>query len=160
MSFIDGKYRIFYIRQGDDFLPVGCLTSNSFNESSDMLNTTVRDNTDGWQGTIPTNQNYSISFDGMLTDDLESDTVITYQELQTLKRSRTLIEWRIESVENQFEYGKGYISDLGNTNTIDEFVTFSATVTGSGFVEAIEENLLLLETGDFVLLQTGDKIIL
>ncbi len=160
MVFIVGTFRILYIKQDDDYLPVGCLTSNSFQESSDMLGTTTRDNQDGWRSSVPTNQDYAISFDGVLTDDLESDTVMTYYKIQTLKRNRTLIDWKIESVEGQYEFGQGYISDLANVNSVDEFVTFNGTITGFGFVEAVEEGRLLLETGDFVLLETGDKIIL
>ena len=160
MSFISGVLRVLYIKVDDDFLPVGCLTSNSFSESSTMLGTTTRDNADGWQSSIPTAQNYSIPFDGVLTDELESVSLVTYYMLQSLKRNRTLIDWRIESVEGEFETGQGYISDLGNTNTIDEFVSFSGLIIGLGLVEAAITGFLLLETGDYVLLTTNDKVIL
>ena len=116
MTFISGTLRILYIKPGDDWLPVGCLTSNSFSESSEMLGTTTRDNQDGWRSSVPTNQSYAIPFEGVLTDDLESDTLMTYYEIQALKRNRTLIDWQIESVEGGFESGQGYISDLSNAN--------------------------------------------
>ncbi len=160
MSFIVGTFRILYIKQDDEWLPVGCLTSNSFTESSTMLGTTTRDNVDGWQSSIPTSQNYSIPFDGILTDEFDSDTVITYYALQLLKRNRTLIEWRIESVEGEYEDGQGYISDLGNVNSVDEFVSFSGIITGFGFTEAVEEGFKLLEDGNFKLLESGGKKIL
>lgn len=130
MEFINGTFRILYIKQDEDFLPVGCLTSNSFSESSNMLGTTTRDNKDGWKSSVPTTQNYSIPFDGVLSDDLQSDSIMTYYEIQALKRNRTLIDWKIESVEGEFESGKGYISDLSNVNNIDEFVSFTGTITG------------------------------
>jgi TP901-1 family phage major tail protein len=160
MAFIRGVDRILYIKQDGEWLPVGCLTSNAFNESSEMLGTTTRDNVDGWRSSVPTNQEFSISFDGVLTDDYASDTVITYYALQLLKRARTLIEWRIESVESDYEDGFGYISDLANVNSVDEYVTFSGTITGFGFTEAVEGGFLLLEDSNFVLLETGGKIIL
>ncbi len=160
MSFIVGTFRILYIKIDEDYLPFACLTSNSFTESATMLGTTTRDNQDGWESSIPTSQNYSIPFDGILTDELESETVVTYYMAQALKRSRTLIEWQIESVEGEFENGFGYISDLGNVNTVDEFVSFSGTIIGQGKPEVEGQGFLLLETGDFLLLETGDKIIL
>ena len=84
MSFISGVLRVLYIKVDDDFLPVGCLTSNSFSESSTMLGTTTRDNANGWQSSIPTAQNYSITFDGILTDELESISLVTYYILHLL----------------------------------------------------------------------------
>ncbi len=160
MSFIVGTFRILYIKIDEDYLPIGCLTSNSFTESATMLGTTTRDNQDGWESSIPTSQNYSIPFEGILTDELESELVTTYYMLQALKRARTLVEWRIESVEGNFEEGSGYITDLANTNTVDEFVSFSGTIIGHGFVEAETGGFLLLEDGNYLLLESGGKIIL
>ena len=134
MSFIVGTYRIFYLKVGNDWIPIGCLTDTSFTESSEMLGTTTRDNTDGWESSIPTNQNYSISFNGMLTDEFTSDTKVTYYDLKALKRERTPIEWKIDDLLGHFETGGGYISDLGDANTVDEFVSFSGTIIGSGII--------------------------
>ena len=61
---IDGGYSILYIKWVDEFLPIGCLTSDSFSEEIEMLETTTRDN-GGWKTSTPTNQNYNISFDGI-----------------------------------------------------------------------------------------------
>lgn len=158
MSFISGALRLLYIQQDGVYLPVGCLTSNGFEESSEMVGTTTRDNIDGWTSSIPSNQSYSISFDGILTDEFDSTVIITYYELQLLKRNRTLINWRIESVEGEFEDGQGYISNIANQNNIDEFVSFNGTITGVGIPDSTEEGFLLLEDGNFLLLQTGGKI--
>ena len=69
--FTNGGYRILYIDSGAGYLPVGCLTSHSFSEESETLNTTTRDN-GGWSTEVPTNQSYSISFDGLVLDNLSS----------------------------------------------------------------------------------------
>lgn len=158
MTFIKGRERILYIKQDGEWLPVGCLTSNSFNESSEMLGTTTRDNIDGWTSSIPVNQSYSIPFDGILTDEFDSTVLITYYELQGFKRNRTLIDWRVESVEGEYEDGQGYISELGNVNNIDEFVSFTGLIVGVGAPTQVEEGFLLLEDGNFVLLETGGNI--
>jgi len=160
MDFIVGTNRILYIKVDGLWMPIGCLTSNSFSESSDMLGTTTRDNTDGWETSVPTNQRYSIPFDGILTSDLESSVIVNYYDLKVLKRSRTRIEWKVDDGASPSEEGFGYISELGDTNTVDEFVSFSGLIVGFGSIGVVDSDLLLLETGDFVLLETGDKIIL
>lgn len=127
--FIEGTYRILYIDSGDGFgyLPIGCLTSHSFNEESDTLNTTTRDN-EGWNTEVPTNQRYSISFDGFALSTSLSNTQQTYYDLKTIKRNRTLVDWKID----EDDYGSGYITSLSDANNIDEFVTFNAQLVGYG----------------------------
>lgn len=156
-KFINGKYRILYIKKDAAWFPIGCLKSNGFSESSEMLNTTTRDNVNGWSSSIPVTQSYSISFDGVLTQDQTSASYVTYSELRGWKRGRTLIEWKIEDPYNNNDTGYAYISDLSTTNSFDEHVTFSGTLIGSGFAQ--DEGFLLLEDGNFVLLEDGFKII-
>ena len=38
--FINGENRILYIKINGEFLPIGCLTGDSFSETVEMLNTT------------------------------------------------------------------------------------------------------------------------
>lgn len=125
--FIKGTYSILYIDSGDGFYPVGCLTSNSFQENTDSLDSTTRDN-DGWKTNRLTGQGYSISFSGLVLEDEISFTKQTYYDLKTIKRNRTLIDWKI----NDKNYGSGYIVDLSNEDEIDSDVTFSAELTGYG----------------------------
>ena len=158
MAFINGTYRILYIKSGDAWFPVGCLTSNSFEESSEMLGTTTRDNVDGWTSSIPTNQSYSINFEGILTQDQESAIYLTYSDIKSFKRNRTLIEWKIDDDYGNDDSGYAYIQSLSTANAVDEFVSFSGTMVGSGL--SVESTFLLLEDGAFALLETGFKIIL
>ena len=95
---IDGTYSILYIKWEDEFLPIGCLTSDSFSEDIEMLDSTTRDNA-GWRTSTPTNQSYNISFDGIVknTNFNGGDfTKISLDRLRVLKRSRTLIEWKTQ----------------------------------------------------------------
>ena len=160
MAYIDGADRILYIKQEDVWLPIGCLTSNGFSESSEMLGTTTRDNINGWQSSVPTNQTYSLAFEGLLGTEYSSTTVVTYYQLQIYKRLKDLIEWRVDDGLGNYDFGSGYISELSNTNLIDEFVSFSGVIVGAGIVSNDEVARLLLETGHFVLLETDDKILL
>ena len=72
-DFKNGNLKLLYLYVGGEYFPIGCLTSNSFSETSDMLDTTTRQNANGWKTSIPTNQSYNISFSGITTT---SDKVV------------------------------------------------------------------------------------
>lgn len=130
---LNGTYKILYIKSGSTFYPIGCLTGNSIAEEAEMLDSTTRDNTDGWTSGVPTTQAYSISFSGILTLDSRGGTVITYSELKTLKRARTKIEWKITSSEGgDTDEGYGYIVSLGEAQGVDEAITFDGEIIGTG----------------------------
>ncbi len=160
MAFINGQDRILQIKLEGEWVPIGCLTDNSFQESSDMLGTTTRDNINGWQSSVPTNQRYSVSFSGLVGLEYSSTTVVTYYQLQIFKRFKDLIDWRVDDGLGNFDSGQGYITGISNQNSIDEFVSFDGNIEGFGIVSNEEIARLLLETEDFVLLETDGKIIL
>ena len=92
--FINGSNRILYIKIDETYLPIGCLTSDSFSESVEMLTTTTRDNA-GWATSTPTTQSYNISFDGLIINTFFNGgdfTKISLDKLRDLKRNRTLID--------------------------------------------------------------------
>jgi hypothetical protein len=132
---IDGTYSILYIKWGDEFLPIGCLTSDSFSEDIEMLDSTTRDNA-GWRTSTPTNQSYNISFDGIVknTNFNGGDfTKISLDRLRVLKRSRTLIEWKTQDNNLTFvDSGFGHITSLSKEASSDEFISFSANIEGYG----------------------------
>ncbi len=138
MEFINGTLKVLYIKRdadneaGYEYLPIGGLTDNSFSESSDMLDTTVRTNTNGWTSSIPVGQSYNIDFGGLITTESLSSTFITYNDLRNIKRNRQLLDWKIAADEGAEEYGSGYINSLSDTATIDEFVSFSGSIVGQG----------------------------
>jgi len=132
-NFDKGTERILYIRSSGTYFPIGCLTDNSFSESTESLDTTVRTNTDGWSSSVPTRQSYNISFNGLLSLEDLGQSVLTYMDIQALKRSRTKIEWKIFSnLGGDTDTGSGYITDLSNSASIDEFVSFSGEIVGTG----------------------------
>ena len=132
MEFTNGTLKILYIKQYGEYLPIGCLIDNSFSESADMLDTTVRTNTNGWKSSIPVGQSYSIDFSGLITNDISSDTMITFQALRDIKRQRQLLEWRVSDGNGNDDFGSAYINSLGETSTIDEFVSFNGSLVGQG----------------------------
>lgn len=132
MEFINGAIRIIYFKIGENYLPIGCLTDNSFSESASMLPTTTRDNSNGWESSRPTTQNYSIEFSGLVTADYFQTDKVTYNQIRSLKRNRTLVEWRISVGDGNFDYGSAYLESLSDEATIDENVSFSGSMVGFG----------------------------
>ena len=132
MEYINGEIKILYLKKNGEYLPIGCLSDNNFSETSTTLDTTVRTNKNGWSSSIPVTQSYSIEFSGLLTVDLISDTNVTFQEIRDFKRQRTLIEWKIDDGEGNPDFGQGYITSLSEAANIDELVSFSGGIIGSG----------------------------
>ena len=158
--FINGTYRILYIKWEDDFLPIGCLTSDSFEESSETIDTTTRDNA-GWTTSVPTNQSYSISFEGLIINtnfNAGDFTKISYDRLRVLKRSRTLIEWKTQDTNLVFvDSGYGYITDLSDSANIDEFISFSATIQGFGAPNSTTAQVLDITDGQGNNIEDGNE---
>lgn len=61
---ISGNDRVLWIKRGDVFQPVGCLTSNGMDEDTEMLPTSTR-NSEGWRTSIPQMQGFTINFEGL-----------------------------------------------------------------------------------------------
>jgi predicted secreted protein len=132
-NFKDGTYKLLYIFVSGTYYPIGCLTSQSFSEQSDMLDTTTRQNAGGWKTSIPTNQSYNISFSGLITTDNKGGAILTYNDIQALKRSRTLINWKTNNEATGYsDFGMGYITSLSNDAEVDSAIGFSAEIMGYG----------------------------
>lgn len=155
MSNYKGDDRILYLKINGNWLPIGCLTSNSITESSELLQTTTRDN-DGWATSRPTMQNYSISFDGLQINTTISGgnfEAASYDRLKLLKRNKTLLDWKIQgTIFPVVDYGKCYINELSEASSVDDLLTFSGTLTGYG-------KPLVRSLGEFVL-NDGDPNVL
>ena len=157
-----GEDRILYIKVDDLFLPIGCLTENSFSESVDTIDTTTREN-QGWTSVRPVMQSYNISFTViqiLTTTEDGDDTKASYDLLKTLKRDRVLLDWEIKG--NSFpivDYGKCFITDLSEATPVNEFITFSGTLTGYGeaFTTSSDDTLLLNNGNSTTIVQDGNN---
>lgn len=149
MEHFKGEDRILCIKIDGLFVPIGCLTENSFSESAETIDTTTREN-EGWTTSRPVYQSYSISFSGLqiLTTLTGDTTKASYDRLKHLKRDRTLLEWKIAGSEYPLiDMGKCYITDLSEAATVGEFITFSGTLTGFGETTQTIGGILLLNNG-------------
>lgn len=132
-DFTNGVYKLIYIYINGAYVPIGCLTSNSFSETAETLETTTRQNAEGWRTSIPTMQSYTISLSGLVTGNDRGETILTYRDLQTLKRNKTKFSWKIATNDpTKADFGSGYITSLSNNAEIDSFIDFSAEIQGYG----------------------------
>lgn len=131
MEYKNGVYKILYIFKDTLYVPIGCLTSNSFSENSEMLETTTRENAGGWKTSIPTNQSYSISFSALAPKDDNGGTILTYNDMVLLKRNKTLINWCTDSeIEGYSNIGRGYIKSISDSAEIDSFISYNGEIEG------------------------------
>ena len=139
-KFINGTYKVLELNVPTvGFVPIGCLTENSFTERVEMLETTTRENTGGWITAVPLAQGYTIDFSGLVPFDFY-DTEVTYVSLEllkTYKRARTKISWRIVS-NGSTESGEAYITEIGDSAVVDEFVSFTGSLLGYGEITITE----------------------
>ena len=156
--FINGTYNTLLIQWDDQYLPVGCLTSNDFREDVEQLDSTTRDN-NGWRTYVMTNQGYSINFSGLVinTRFTKGDfTKISYDRLKYLKRNRTLVNWKIQTSDLLFvDSGQGYITEIGSASNVDEYITFDGVILGYGEPTSTSEKSYLLQDGQGNNVQDG-----
>jgi len=160
MEHFKGEQRILYIKISGDYIPIGCLSDNSFSESSETIDTTTRDNA-GWSTSRPTMQNYSISFNGIQVNSTVAGgdlNVASYDRLKELKRDRQLLEWKIQGDTFPIvDYGKAYITEISEAAPVNELITFSGTLNGYGQPLMAAISLVLLNNGDpSVIVQDGN----
>jgi hypothetical protein len=151
MDFVKGEDRILFIKINNQYVPVGCLTENSIEESSEMMDTTTRDN-EGWATSRPLIQQYSISFSGLQTNTTVAGgtfTIASYDKLKQLKRDRVLLDWKIQgSIYPIVDFGKFYINSLSDTETAGELMSFSGLATGYGKPFTASLGSTVLNNGD------------
>lgn len=159
MEYYNGNDRILYIKLNGNWLPIGCLTSNSLSESAEMLPTTTRDN-NGWATSRPTTQNYTIAFEGIQVNTTVAGgnfNIASYDKLKLLKRSRTLLNWKIEgSIYPTVDYGKCYINELSEASSVEEFLSFSGSIMGYGIPLTRTLGEFVLNDGDPDVILTTD----
>lgn len=138
MAFLNGSTKLISIFKTDNYYPIGCLTSNSFSETAEVLETTTRDSIGGWRTFLPTNQSYNISFSGLVTTDDLGGSVVSYDDLVDLKRNKTQIYWRSQNEKTGFfNSGRGYVTSLSDSAEIDNFIQFDGEIQGFSYPEIL-----------------------
>ena len=105
-------------------MPVGCLTSVSRSEAISFIGT-CKTNIDGGLTQLGRLYSYSIPFDGVMSTD---NDIISWTGLKSLERMK--INWELVSDEMDSEAGEGFIENLELIGAVQDFITFSGTITG------------------------------
>lgn len=157
MSFDKGEVRILHIKVDSIYVPIGCLTSNNFNETTNILDTTTRATPNGWKTGVPTTQEFSIAFEGI--QKLNDSTIVTYNEIKAFKRARTRIEWGLSLNGSIVDEGFGYFTEIGESAAVGEFITFTGNILGYGEPVVVQVDGDLFQDGSVMLFQDGNAMI-
>jgi hypothetical protein len=151
MDFTLGEDRLLFIKVDGTYLPIGCLTANSLEESSEFIDTTTRDN-GGWTTSRPVMQSYNISFSGLQVNTTIAGGnfgIASYDKLRDFKRDRILLDWKLQgTLYPVVDFGKFYIQNLSDTENIGELLAFSGTAVGFGAPQYQSLGETLLNNGD------------
>lgn len=133
MEHYKGEERILYLKIQGEFLPIGCITENSFSESAESFETTIK-GAASWKTDKILSQSYSISFTGIqILTKFFNTNLLSYDTLKDLKRRRQLLEWKIQGENFPIvDSGFCYITDISESAVVNELLTFSGTLTGFG----------------------------
>ena len=133
MEHYKGEERILYLKINGEFLPIGCVTENSFSETAESFETTTKGEA-SWQTNKILSQSYSISFTGIqILTKFFNTNLLSYDTLKELKRKRQLLEWKIQGESFPIvDSGFCYITDISESAVVNELLTFSGTLTGVG----------------------------
>jgi len=160
MDFVNGQDRILFIKIDGNYMPIGCLTGNSLDKNAEMLDTTTRDNK-GWKTSRPVVKDYNISFTGVQINTTMAGgnfNIASYDKLNKLFNDSILLDWKIQgTIFPVVDYGKCYISSLGEANNVGEFMTFSGTLVGYGKPLIQDLGGVVLNNGDpNIIINSGD----
>lgn len=120
-----------------NYFPIGCLTSNSTNETQEMKDGTPNkcdlspDPTFG-------RYSYEITFEAISYEDdgLKATQDDIRAALKAARDSKSPIYWKKEITlsddSKKTEFGKGFITALSSTAPADGEVTWNGTIRGSG----------------------------
>src|SRR5690606_22072283 len=156
-----GEDSIFFIKYNNIWCPISCETSSPISESVEMMNTTTRDN-GGWKTEKPTLQSYSISVEAVLKldDELPDSGVVSYNKLRLMKRNRELIEWKRETFGGWYiDQGQAYITEISDSNSVGEEITFSMSLSGFGAPGIDTARIDVLGESNTVLIAVNNDLI-
>lgn len=119
---------------------VACATNATFSLSNAVIETACKSDTSGSlddasvRHTLPGNQTWNMTVEGLVDLTAGGANTESYQDLMELALDRTeiLVGFSDETSGNQQYFGKGYISSIDATASVDDFVTYTCTIEGNG----------------------------
>ena len=139
---VQGKFVILSIHDGTAYLPIGCITTNSLNETQEVN----EGEPNKCDTTIPKSQGaytYDISADAVMlaSDDPTYSARAHYDKVRQIwKDSRadgSTIYWKMEG-SNTDMFGEGFLTELSSEYPTDGNATFSVGISGIGETSATD----------------------
>ena len=151
MDFTKGEDRLLFIKVNGSYVPVGCISAFSFDEQSEFIETTTRDN-NGWNTSRPINQDYTFNFTGIQVNTMVAGgnfDLASYDRIRDFKRKKILVDWKLQgTIYPIVDFGKCYIQSISVSENVSEFITFSVNVIGYGEPKQQSLNSVLLNNGN------------
>lgn len=149
-NYIKGDDVFLYIKYNGAFNAIMCLIDNPLEESTEEIETTVR-GTGGFRSFMPGIQDYRVSFTANMVYD---EGLVSYSDIRQLKRDGIVFEWQLADSTGEIgDTGFAFISQLSLSSTVNEMVTFSATLTPA--IGGLGDILLWSQDGFNVVSQDG-----
>lgn len=129
---IESNEKLIFLFQNQTWRPVACVISHSFSETTEMFDTTTRQN-GKWKTSKPDLQSYNLSIEG-----LAETNGLSLRVLTALKRDRIKTQWGIGSSYLDIEEtGKGYITSISFSDETNGYRTFNLEIEGFGEPESL-----------------------
>ena len=126
----------------DSYDPIVCLTSSGLSEAVAEVSARTKCDANGATQRKAGAYTYEIPFEGLYAKP-EADK-FGWVELKAKLRSLGNFDWKITTTyaddTTEIEYGSGYFSSLEKTGAVDENITFSGSLMGSGLITASDPN--------------------
>lgn len=138
MAALLGKDDIFFVHNGTTYLPVGCLTSNSYDKTRDFADGTVtKCNTT--PSPIPQKSSYETSFEAIADDDII--TKIGMELIESEMENDEPSYWKTQRKGVDYKFGKGYFTAVGSQAPADGEITWNASLRGDGLTSITDLKL-------------------
>lgn len=107
----------------------GAATNHTISMESDMIDVTTKDS-GGWEEVLPGLKSYEINVEALTT----FDETQGFEWLHNAYLNRTKVYYRLstEVTANEKFYGEGYISSMELNAPMEDKVTYSVAIKGTG----------------------------
>lgn len=141
---IKGDVLILSVHDGSAYRPIACLTSNSLNETQNIIESQTKCDP-GVITKSPGSYTYELSAEGEYIDTTSVGAEVTLASHDYLHSVfGTEVTWRLATglADTAFYYGTAIINDLsGDFGSGDDLATFSASLAGSGSIVEVDPEL-------------------
>lgn len=123
---------------------VACSTNATLSLSNATIETACKKDTTGAlddasvRHTIPGQQTWSMQVEGLVELTAPAATANNFQSLFEIAKNRTdiLVVFSDRVAANYEYYGKGFISSIEISASVDDFATYSCTIEGNGDINS------------------------